>query len=64
VLIGFLSYGAVLGYINEIFPAISGLFEFLTTGAVFSILIPFSLALGVFIGSIGSVTSVRRHLHV
>jgi len=62
-LIGFISYGEVIRRLDEV-PAFTGLFTFLSTHDVFVVLIPFALFLGVLIGSVGSVTSVRRHLHV
>jgi len=64
VLITFASYGEIIRRVDYAFPARSELFEFLSTHEVFVILIPFALFLGVLIGSVGSVTSVRRHLHV
>jgi len=63
VIIGFLSYGEIIRRLDTI-PALTGVLSFLSTGDVFGFLIPFALFLGVLIGSVGSVTSVRRHLHV
>jgi len=64
VIIGFISYGEIIRRLDLAFPAIIDWFDFLSTQEVFVILIPFALSLGVLIGSVGSVTSVRRHLHV
>jgi len=64
LVISFLSYGEIIRRVDTAFPARSDLFEFLSTSEIFVILIPFALFLGVLIGSVGSVTSVRRHLHV
>jgi len=64
LIIGFFSYGELIRRADEVLPALSGLFDFLTTGQVFVVLIPASLLLGVLIGVIGSATSVKRHLHV
>ena len=57
-------YGGIIGYINENFPAITVIVDFLSTHQVFIFLLPFALILGVLIGAIGSVTSIRKHLHV
>ena len=64
VIIGFFGYGEIVRHIGEALPVIDQMFELLSTAQVFVVLIPASLGLGVFIGAIGSVTSVRRHLHV
>lgn len=61
--IGFLSYGEIIRRIDDI-AALSGVLTFLSTRDVFVVLVPFALFLGVLIGSVGSVTSVRKHLHV
>jgi len=58
------SYGGIVGYVNEKFPAITVIVAFLSTQQVFIFLLPFALVLGVLIGAIGSVTSIRKHLHV
>jgi len=57
-------YGGIINYVNEKFPAITVIVEFLSTNQVFIFLLPFALILGVLIGAIGSVTSIRKHLHV
>ena len=64
VAIGFFGYGELIRRVEEALPVANEIFDFLTTREIFVVLIPASLLLGVLIGAIGSVTSVRRHLHV
>jgi len=64
VIVGFFGYGELIRRADDVLPVANEIFDFLSTGEVFVILIPASLLLGVLIGAIGSVTSVRRHLHV
>jgi cell division transport system permease protein len=64
ILVCMVSYGRVILFVEEKIPAITALFEFRTTQSVFVILAPFAIILGVAIGSIGSVTSIRKHLDV
>jgi cell division transport system permease protein len=56
-------YDRVVEMIKESIPVISFV-EFRVGQDIFVQLFPFSVALGVIIGTIGSVTSIRRHLHV
>ncbi|MBE6013501.1 permease-like cell division protein FtsX [Anaeropeptidivorans aminofermentans] len=58
------SYGKAIDLINANIPALTSLVEFKSVYSVFAVLIPFSLVLGVIIGAIGSVTSIKRHLLV
>ena len=57
-------YNMVLSYVTERFPMLSTLLSFLTVDEVFSVLTPVSLGIGVGIGFLGSVVTVRRHLRV
>lgn len=57
-------YNMVLNYVTERFPMLSTLLSFLTVDEVFSVLTPVSLGIGVGIGFLGSVVTVRRHLRV
>lgn len=57
-------YNVVLGYVMERFPQLSELLSFVPVDAVFNILVPVSLGLGVGIGFLGSMVTVRRHLRV
>ena len=58
-----LSYNRVLAMIKEGLPVI-GYVQFRPGYDIFAYLFPFDLALGMLIGVIGSVVSVRRHLKV
>ncbi len=57
-------YNYALTYVIERFSELSNFLDFLTVDAVFETLTPVSLIVGVGIGFLGSVTTVRKHLHV
>ena len=57
-------YNYALNYIVERFLVLSGFLNFLSVDAVFHFLIPVSLGVGVGIGFLGSISTVRKHLHV
>ncbi len=57
-------YNYVLSYVVERFAILSTFMNFLTTKELFNILTPVSLGVGVGIGFLGSITTVRKHLHV
>lgn len=57
-------YNIVMEYILERFSMLSQLLSFLTVGEIFHVLIPVSLGIGVGIGFLGSVSTVRKHLRV
>ena len=57
-------YNYALNYLVERFAILSGFFNFLTADQVFAVLVPVSLAVGVGIGFLGSITTVRKHLQV
>lgn len=57
-------YSYALDYIVQRFPNLSSFFAFLSVEEIFSVLVPVSLILGVGIGFMGSITTVRKHLHV
>lgn len=57
-------YEYLIAYIAEKFTAISGLLNFLSTQEIFKDLVPVSLGIGVGIGFLGSITTVRKHLRV
>lgn len=57
-------YNYVLSYVVERFAILSTFMNFLTTQELFHILTPVSLGVGVGIGFLGSITTVRKHLHV
>lgn len=57
-------YNYALNYVINRFMVLSGFLKFLSVQEIFHILIPVSLGVGVGIGFLGSVTTVRKHLHV
>lgn len=57
-------YNYALNYIVERFQVLSGFLNFLSVDEVFHFLIPVSLGVGVGIGFLGSISTVRKHLHV
>ena len=57
-------YNYVLSYVVERFSVLSQFLNFLTEEEIFHFLTPVSLIVGVGIGFLGSVTTVRKHLHV
>ena len=60
----FVIYNHVIEYIVTEFAAISNLLAFLPVETVFNQLLPISLIMGVGIGFLGSITTVRKHLKV
>lgn len=57
-------YNYALAYITEQFSILQNILDFLPVDEVFDVLMPLSLAVGVGIGFFGSITTVRKHLHV
>lgn len=57
-------YNMVMEYLMTRFTALTALLKFLTVDEIFAVLIPVSLGIGVGIGFLGSVVTVRKHLRV
>ena len=57
-------YDVVIGFIMERFSVLSQLLTFLSIGEIFHVLVPVSLAIGLGIGFLGSIVTVRKHLRV
>lgn len=57
-------YNVVMEYILERFSMLSRLLSFLSVQEVFRVLLPVSLGIGVGIGFLGSIITVRKHLRV
>ena len=57
-------YNYALNYIVNRFLVLSGFLNFLSVDEVFRFLVPVSLGVGVGIGFLGSISTVRKHLHV
>lgn len=57
-------YNYVLTYITTRFPVLNNFLAFLPADELFGVLMPVSLIVGVGIGFLGSIVTVRKHLHV
>ncbi|MBO4900468.1 MAG: permease-like cell division protein FtsX [Lachnospiraceae bacterium] len=57
-------YDVVIGFIRERFSVLSQLLTFLSIQEIFHVLVPVSLAIGLGIGFLGSIITVRKHLRV
>lgn len=58
------TYDRVLAYAMEKFSMLSHLLIFLPAETIFGVLTPVCLGVGVGIGFVGSISTVRKHLHV
>ena len=54
----------MIEYVMERFSMLSQLLSFLTVDEIFRMLAPVSLGIGVGIGFLGSIVTVRKHLRV
>ena len=57
-------YVKIVAYIGNTFQFLADILSFLSVGRVFVVLVPVGLLLGVGIGFIGSVLTMRKHLDV
>lgn len=57
-------YNRVLLYMINEFSTLSRLLDFLAVETIFEVLTPVALVIGVGIGFIGSIVTVKKHLHV
>ena len=57
-------YNVVLEYVTDRFNMLSSLLSFLAVEEIFNVLVPVSLGIGVGIGFVGSIVTVRKHLRV
>ena len=57
-------YNSVVAYVTEKFALLSSILKFLPVETVFATLVPVSVIIGVGIGFIGSMTTVRKHIRV
>lgn len=64
LIISWPGYSKLVSVIYNRFPAIKNFFDFKSSFAIFSELLPLAILLGVSIGIIGSFTSVRKYLDV
>ncbi len=58
------SYQAIIEFIESKFSVIANWVHFLSAGQIFQILIPICLLIGIGIGFIGSILTVRKHLDI
>ena len=64
LLILYFMYNKTIGYILERFNVLTSIVSFLEVRQVFEVLVPAGLILGMGIGLIGSVITIRKHLRV
>ncbi len=57
-------YNYALNYVVERFAVLSSFLDFIPVNEIFGVLAPASLLMGVGIGFLGSITTVRKHLRV
>lgn len=57
-------YNHVIEYVSDKFAMLSQLLNFLPVETIFNTLVPVSVVMGVGIGFLGSITTVRKHLRV
>ena len=57
-------YGEAVGYFSSKFSILSMFLQFYSPAVIFQKLMPITLGVGVGIGILGSLSSVRRHLNV
>lgn len=60
----YILYNNVIAYVGERFAMLTQLLNFLPVETIFSTLFPVSIIMGVGIGFIGSIVTVRKHLRV
>lgn len=60
----YLIYSRIIGYVLNKFTVLSSILKFLPVNEIFNTLVPVSICIGVGIGFIGSVTTVRKHIRV
>lgn len=60
----YLVYNNIIGLVLNKFTVLHSILKFLTVGEIFHTLVPISVCIGVGIGFIGSVTTVRKHIRV
>ncbi|MBD5540439.1 MAG: ABC transporter permease [Lachnospiraceae bacterium] len=64
LVIVYLVYNNIIGLVLNKFTVLHSILKFLTVGEIFHTLVPISICIGVGIGFIGSVTTVRKHIRV
>ena len=64
MLIAWPAYGKTITVIYDYFPIIKNIASFKYTADIFSILFPVSIFAGILLGTVGSITSIRKYLQV
>ncbi len=64
LIIIYVIYNKATLYIAERFAMLNSILDILPVGTIYEALVPISILIGVGIGFLGSVTTVRKHLHV
>lgn len=64
LLLWYMIYGRVISYAMNNFSALTNIMTFLPVNEVFRTLLPVGVLLGIGIGLIGSIFTIRRHLKV
>ncbi|MBR6771168.1 MAG: permease-like cell division protein FtsX [Lachnospiraceae bacterium] len=57
-------YNRIIEYVAERFSMLSQLLNFLTVDTIFDTLLPIAISMGVGMGLVGSIVTVRKHLRV
>ena len=57
-------YNRIVGYIGDKFNFLTNMMDFIPAGTLFTSLVPVALLLGIGIGFLGSLMTVRKHLKV
>ena len=60
----YLIYGKVISYAMTNFSALTNIMTFLPVNEVFRVLLPVGVLLGIGIGLVGSLFTIRKHLRV
>lgn len=59
-----LCYAKIISVTNEKMSFLTNIAQFKSGFDIFSVIIPVTLILGMFLGTLGSITSIRKHLNV
>ncbi len=64
VLFSYVMYDRTINYLTENLAMAMSFISFIEINKVFSVTTPVAFLIGIFIGVVGSTTSIRKHLHV
>lgn len=60
----YVMYGRIVSFIGDRFSILSGILVFLDVRTVFSVLVPVCVCMGVGIGYVGSIWTLRKHVRI